>query len=129
MAVCCKCKHQFKFYETKYQHNGKIYCSECYNKQLAKEKKLKRKKKNEQDAKKTVLKAYKKDSLKLIKHFITQWKPEKFSREIQYTSSLKKYLDAELSHDDIYVGKEPGIDSSRLDLVTGIDKPYRDVAI
>jgi hypothetical protein len=128
MAVCSKCKKSLNVL-TRYENKGKYYCIECYNKILKKEKKQKRKIKDEKDAKSSILRAYKYDKIGHVRHLIKQWKPRGCKNHEDYKNSLKNYLDKELSPDEIYIAKETGLDSSRLDLAIGIKKPYKDIAI
>lgn len=127
MAKCAKCK---KSCILTYLHtDGKRYCSKCYDTTLAKEKKEKKKQKEIKSAKKAMDLAYYRDKRKLVVHLINSWKPKNCTAEGQYQISLKKYLEKELTSDDIYVGTEHGLGMSRLDLVVGKKKPYRDIAI
>ena len=127
MPKCSKCKNK---YILTYTHtDGKRYCSKCYNKVLAIEKKEKKKQKEIKSTKKAVDLAYYRNKKKLILHLINSWKPKNCKKEVQYKNSLKKYLDKELLADEIYVGDEHGLGMSRLDLVVGNKKPYRDFAI
>jgi len=128
MAQCVKCKKELSYF-SKVEYNGKIYCSNCRDKVVAKDDEKKKKEKHIKDAKKAVLREYDFDSRKFIIHLIKTWMPRGCKGETDYTRSLKQFLDKELTPVDIYVGKESGLDSSRLDLVVGKKKPYREFAI
>lgn len=128
MAKCSKCKKELKFY-SQFQYKGKIYCNKCHKKVLAKDKINKKKQKHIKDAKKAVKYEYDYNKRKLVLDRINSWKPKSCRSETSYKNSLKKHLDKELSADEIYVGNEHGLGISRLDLVVGKNKPYRDIAI
>lgn len=130
MAECYKCKKELSRISVYYyNHKGKNYCRACYYKVTEKDMEKQKKEKHIKDAKKAILRAYDEDAGEFIIDLIKQWKPRGCKKETDYTKSLKKYLDNELSPIDIYVGKESGLDSSRLDLVVGKKKPYREFAI
>ena len=130
MAQCVKCKKEVSRFTTyNYTHKGKIYCRDCYYKVTAKDKEKQKKEGHIKDAKMAVLKEYNYNARGLIIDLIKTWKPRNCKSETDYTKSLKAFLDRELTPVDIYVGKESGLDSSRLDLVVGKKKPYREFAI
>jgi len=132
MAKCCKCDKELDgFSKYKYKIGRKFYCKEHYLKATEKELAEQKKEKHERDRSNAILRAYDKNARKLIIDLIKEWKPRGCKSETDYTKSLKKFLDRELSPVEIYVGKESsgGLDSSRLDLVVGKKKPYRDFAI
>jgi len=127
MAKCSGCK---KSHLITYPHtDGKKYCRKCYDKVLAKEKKEKKKQKDIKAAKKAVSSAYYYDKKKLLDHLIESWKPRNCKTEAQYTRSLKKHLENEFTPDDIYISSESGLQMSRVDIVIGRKKSYRDFAI
>ena len=130
MAECCKCKEEVSRFTSLYTtHNGKIYCRKHYNEVTAKDMEKKKKEKHDRDAKRAILDAYDTNARNFIIDLIKDWKPRNCKKETDYTKSLKKFLDRELSPVDIYVGKESGLESSRLDLVVSKKKPYREFAI
>lgn len=128
MVKCCKCKKNLTIF-TKFEHNGKIYCSSCEDKLLANEKKQKQKERDKKAELKAVGNAYYRNKKKFLKHLITNWKPRGCKTETQYTKSLREYLQNNLTPDDIYVSSEHGLSMSRVDVVIGQKKPYRDFAI
>jgi len=128
MAKCSKCRKDVGIL-TKWEHKGKIYCSPCYDGVIEKDKKLKKREKDKKAEVKAVDNAYYRDKKKFLKHLISSWKPRGCKTETQYTKSLKEYLQNNLTPDDIYVSSEHGLSMSRVDIVVGQKKPYRDFAI
>ena len=133
MAECDICKKELNIEFFYYEHKGKYYCKKHYIEVTERDKKKQKKEGHIKDANKAILEAYNKKPRKFIIDLIKDWKPRNCKKETDYTNSLKEFLDKELPPVDIYVGKESGLEHSRLDLVVSKKKTstgvYRDFAI